>query len=228
MKKDRKPNEMLERIKKQPSYKNISSRQVTASGPILPDDILSSKYAKETPIIAKKAEEFDKLKNELADALEAAKEERKIVGQVTKEADEAYKATKKFRKLPSILGLLPMAVASALATYSPGSKAAKIASKVSDEGDPSSILFPSEAGEGEKEEIEKMYEEAIRDRNKPQKELQEIVNPMIKEVGGEPDIRPEKAIKMVGEKEIEDMDQNMELTRENYEKLLKRQLGYYK
>ena len=65
-------------------------------------------------------------------------------------------------------------------------------------------------------------------KQQQQKELQEIVKPLVKEVGGEPDIRPEKAIKMVGEKETEDMDQDMELTRENYEKMLKRRLGYYK
>lgn len=59
-----------------------------------------------------------------------------------------------------------------------------------------------------------------------QRELKEIVKPMIKEVGGEPDIRPEKAMKMVGEQKTEDKDIDQELTRENYEKMLKRRLGY--
>ena len=59
-----------------------------------------------------------------------------------------------------------------------------------------------------------------------QRELKEIVKPMIKEVGGEPDIRPEKAMKMVGEQKSEDKDIEQELTRENYEKMLKRRLGY--
>lgn len=60
-----------------------------------------------------------------------------------------------------------------------------------------------------------------------QNQLKEIVAPMVKEVGGEPDIRPEKAIKMLGEKEspdLEDMDQV--LNYEDYLKKKKRQLGY--
>lgn len=231
MKKDRKPNEMLKKLQAQPSAKNISSRIVTASGPlppkeikpsIIPSDIISKEYAKEPLDIAKKATEIDKNLDDIAGALSS----KKAVGTITKEADDAYKAAKGFKKLHSILGLLPMAAAAGLSLYSPGSKAAEIARRVSEEGDPTSVLFPPEAGAGEDIEIKKMYEEAIRDRNKPQKELQQIVKPMIKEVGGEPDIRPEKAMKMLGEQKSEDKDIEQELTRENYEKMLKRRLGY--
>ena len=56
--------------------------------------------------------------------------------------------------------LIPTAAAMAAATYAPESKAATIAKKVADEGDPFSVFFPSEAGAGEEEDIKKMYEEA--------------------------------------------------------------------
>jgi hypothetical protein len=58
-------------------------------------------------------------------------------------------------------------------------------------------------------------------------DLLEVTKPMIKEVGGEPDIRPEKAIKMLGEQESSDAPSIKEdLSRQNYEKMLKKRLGY--
>ena len=65
------------------------------------------------------------------------------------------------------VSLIPAAALSAIAMYSPDSKAATIAEttkKVLDEGDPFSFLFPSEAGEGEEHEIKKMQEEAKQKR----------------------------------------------------------------
>jgi len=67
----------------------------------------------------------------------------------------------------------------------------------------------------------------IREKKDPQKELQEIVKPMIKEVGGEPDMKPEKALKLSGEKEDEDIEDMTNIV--NYEDYLnkkKKQLGY--
>ncbi len=56
---------------------------------------------------------------------------------------------------------------------------------------------------------------------------QEVVEPMIKSVGGESDMKPEKAIKLTGEKQssdIEEMDKVVNY--EDYLKKKKRQLGY--
>jgi hypothetical protein len=63
-------------------------------------------------------------------------------------------------KSVSPTALIPAAAAMATAAYAPESKAATITKKVTDEGDPLSLLFPSEAGEGEEEEVMKMREEA--------------------------------------------------------------------
>ena len=67
----------------------------------------------------------------------------------------------------------------------------------------------------------------IREKKDPQKELQEIVKPMIKEVGGEPDMKPKKALKLSGEKEDEDIEDMTNII--NYEDYLnkrKKQFGY--
>lgn len=56
---------------------------------------------------------------------------------------------------------------------------------------------------------------------------QEAAEPMIEAVGGEPDMKPEKALKLSGEVEspdIEEMDKV--LNYEDYLKKKKRQLGY--
>lgn len=71
------------------------------------------------------------------------------------------------------IGLIPATAAALTAAYSPDSKAdeiAKTAKKITDEGDPLSFIFPSEAGEGEEEEIKKMYEEARKNKFKQLKE----------------------------------------------------------
>lgn len=60
------------------------------------------------------------------------------------------------------IGMIPAAAATLVAAYSPNSKAAtatKTLARATDEGDPLSILFPPEAGEGEDAEVKKMYEE---------------------------------------------------------------------
>ena len=61
------------------------------------------------------------------------------------------------------IGAIPATAAALAAAYSPNTKAATVAKttgKVLEEGDPTSLIFPPEAGEGEEEEIKKMYEEA--------------------------------------------------------------------
>jgi hypothetical protein len=71
------------------------------------------------------------------------------------------------------VGLIPATAAALTAAYSPDSKAdtvAKTAQKITDEGDPLSFIFPSEAGAGEEEEIKKMYEEAKKNKFKKLKQ----------------------------------------------------------
>ena len=73
--------------------------------------------------------------------------------------------------------------------------------------------------------------ELIKDQKIPEKpkgqELKEITSSMIKEVGGEPDMRPEKALKLTGEQaspDLEELDNTV-----NYQDFLKkkkRQFGY--
>jgi cytochrome c556 len=53
-----------------------------------------------------------------------------------------------------------------------------------------------------------------------QKDLKDTVSPMIKEVGGEEDMRPSRAEKMLGEKEDEDIEDMSNIV--NYEDYLKR------
>jgi hypothetical protein len=57
--------------------------------------------------------------------------------------------------------------------------------------------------------------------------IQEITEPMIKSVGGEPDMKPEKAKKLTGElssPDLEEMDKIINY--EDYLKKKKRQFGY--
>lgn len=65
------------------------------------------------------------------------------------------------------VGTIPAIALGAAAAYSPDTKAGtvlKTTQKALDEGDPLSAIFPPEAGEGEEEEIKKMYEEAKQKR----------------------------------------------------------------
>lgn len=65
------------------------------------------------------------------------------------------------------------------------------------------------------------------DQKTEQQKLKETVSPMIKEVGGEPDIKPEKAEKMLGEKESKDIEDMTKII--NYEDYLnkrKKEMGY--
>lgn len=66
------------------------------------------------------------------------------------------------KKVRSIAGFLPALAAAALSMYAPDSKAttvAKTVSRVLDEGDPTSVFFPSETGEGEEDEVARMRKE---------------------------------------------------------------------
>lgn len=58
-------------------------------------------------------------------------------------------------------------------------------------------------------------------------DMQEATEPMIKAVGGEADIKPEKALKLSGEVESPDIEEmDGVINYEDYIKKKKRQLGY--
>lgn len=71
-----------------------------------------------------------------------------------------------------------------------------------------------------KKESKKLSSKKIKPEDLLQKELQDTTKPMIKAVGGEEDIRPSVAEKMLGEKESEDVGDIPEFI--NYEDYLKR------
>ena len=91
----KKQNKMLEAIQKVPSSQNLSSKRVVASEAITPSQIIS----KNEPLsIGEKTAKFNSYKDELADFLETelAKSESNR-GQITKEADDAYKKSLEFK-----------------------------------------------------------------------------------------------------------------------------------
>lgn len=151
--------------------------------------------------------------------------DEKIAKELAKQSDNLKVKPSKFVRLRSLIGFLPALAAGVIGAYAPQSKAATVAktiSRATDEGDPFSALFPPEAGEGEEDELKKMRKEA-----EYQQKLKETIKPMVKEVGGDPDINPRKAEKLLGEKVSEDVeDDTRELSRENYDKMLKRKMGF--
>jgi exonuclease VII large subunit len=144
----------------------------------------------------------------------------------------------KFTKLRSLVGLLPAAASAAIAAYAPESKAATIAQKVADEGDPTSVLFPGGAGEGEEEEIAKMREEQQNKylddlmknvpknqkmRSESQNELNKQVDPLAKMLGGYPILQEKDAKQMAGEMPSGEEDL---ISIENSDRKLRKKLGY--
>jgi hypothetical protein len=151
----------------------------------------------------------------------------------------------KFTKTRSLLGILPAAAATALSMFAPESKAstvAKTAARVIDEGDPTSLLFPEGAGEGEDREVQKLNEENKKKffdnlmkegmknqkiRSEKETELKKEVEPIVKILGGDSDISSSKALKSSGEKPSPDLEEMEDsLNYEDYLKKKKRQLGY--
>jgi hypothetical protein len=93
-------------------------------------------------------------------------EDAKLTKEIMKQSKKLGLKPSPFTKLRSVVGLLPGLAAAGLATYAPESKAAQIPSKVLEEGDPTSLFFPTEAGAGEEEEVKKMREEAMKKKGK--------------------------------------------------------------
>jgi hypothetical protein len=103
---------------------------------------------------------------ELIREVKGLPEDVKLTKEIVKQSKKSGLRTSPFTKLRSLVGLLPGLAAAGIAAYAPESKAAQVPAKVIEEGDPTSILFPPEAGAGEEEEIKKMYEEAKNKRKK--------------------------------------------------------------
>lgn len=92
-------------------------------------------------------------------------EDIKLTKEIIKQNKKSFLKPSMFTRLRSLVGFLPGLAAAGLAAYAPESKAAQIPKKVLEEGDPSAILFPTEAGEGEEEEIKKMIKEKELEEN---------------------------------------------------------------
>jgi hypothetical protein len=262
---DKKPNERAETLsdvtrkikEKGGIVQKISEKKDKFSSPLPSDERLIPENIKrqiesnrENEEIAEYAKKFD---TEQAEIIKKEKSLKKPKSEFPSDAvyDKSGKATDlsgkpyKFKKLKSILGILPAAAATALSAYSPESKAASIAktvSRVADEGDPISFLFPEGAGEGEDKEVMRMREEqknkyfdnlmksgnrARNEKLRTEAKVKTEVEPIIKILGGEPDIRPSKADKLTGEQSSPDLEEMEDsLNYEDYLKKKKRQLGY--
>lgn len=91
-------------------------------------------------------------------------EDPRVAKEIVKQSKKSGLKPSIFTRLRSLVGLLPGLAAAGLAAYAPESKAAQVPAKVLEEGDPTSALFPPEAGAGEEDEIKKMYEEERKNR----------------------------------------------------------------
>lgn len=225
----KKKNSMLEKLQAQPSAKNISSKVTTATEAIEPTSIISRKYAKEPLDIAKKASEIDQNLDEIVEFLE--KKPQKSLPNLK----QVYDSTGKLVDLPESvgskikpkgkgrLGLLASLIGGGIAALAPESKAAEIVDKISEA---SSKMDPATYLQEGIDTFDKKFQE-MKQKSKDEKALKQMVEPMIKSVGGEPDMKPKKAMELVGEQEspdIEEMDNTVNY--EDYLKKKKRQLGY--
>lgn len=105
-------------------------------------------------------------------------------------------------------------------------------------GTATEVLSTPDIGENETSEISRQLKEASmspdqrqalqRIKDKSEEIAKKPVSPidMIKEVGGAADINPKQAQLMQGEQDSPDIEDESSLNIENYEKLLKRKLGY--
>ncbi len=103
---------------------------------------------------------------ELIREVKGLPEDEKLTKEILKQSKKSGLKPSLFTRLRSLVGFIPGLAAAGLASYAPESKAAQVPSKILEEGDPSSLLFPAEAGAGEEEEIKKMREEAMQKRGK--------------------------------------------------------------
>jgi hypothetical protein len=157
-----------------------------------------------------------------------------ITGKIVKKAGDVKKPPFGSGKLGMLLGL----GAAALGTVIPKDSMAGTAMRILDEGDPASLFFPEGAGEGEDEEVMKMKEEQRQKyldnlvknvpknkklRSEEQDNIKKQVEPIVKILGGDPDLKEKDALKMIGE--TPSGDENL-LSVEDSERKLKKKFGY--
>lgn len=121
------------------------------------------------------------------------------------------------------LGLLASLIGGGIAAIAPESKAAEIVNKISEA---TSKMDPATYLQEGIDTFDKRFEE-MKKKNKEEKELKKLVEPMVKTVGGEPDMNPKKAEKLLGEKDSPDVEEMDNIVNyEDYLKKKKRQFGY--
>lgn len=222
----------------------FSNKPVSTLSEVIPE---IQAHNKVLPLLkeADKIIRLNKVEKSTKEALEKIKPTSKLPSDVV--YNKAGKLTDlsgkpaKFTKLRSLVGLLPAAASAAIAAYAPESKAdtiAKTISRATEEGDPSSLLFPGGAGEGEEGEIEKMREEQRNKyldnlmknvpknqkmRSESQNELNKQVEPLAKMLGGYPILQEKDAKQMAGEMPSGEEDL---ISIENSDRKLRKKLGY--
>ena len=214
---------MLEKIKKQPSNVNLSSKIVKATA-IQPTDVISKKYSGESLDIAKKASNFDEYADDLAKALESGASKLD-----TPKTNQIYN---KAGKLIDISKLGKGAVAGL-----------KVAGKIAVPlGIASDVLASSDLGSGEQSELEKMEKEKIKEKQFQKifgdnKSKIEDIKKKSEEISSIP-VRPSDLLSIkkiipepskggIGEQESPDLEEmDKVINYEDYMKKRKKNLGY--
>ena len=111
------------------------------------------------------------------------------------------------------------------------SMAANVVSKLSDAAEKADPSYYLDKAMKDEENMDKFMKEAQRIQRVKQQEkdqLKKIVTPIIEEMGSPSAIKPSDIPEMLGEKKEKDVeDQNNDLKIENYNKMLRKKLGYY-
>jgi hypothetical protein len=111
------------------------------------------------------------------------------------------------------------------------SMAADIVSKLSDAAEKADPSYYLDKAVKDDENLDKFMKEAQRIQKAKQQEqdsMKRAVSPIVEELGSPTAVKPSDIQKMLGEKEEEDVeDENNDLKIENYNKMLRKKLGYY-
>ena len=111
------------------------------------------------------------------------------------------------------------------------SMAANIVSKLSDAAEKADPSYYLDKAVKDDENLDKFMKEAQRIQKAKQQEqdsMKRTVSPIVEELGSPTAVKPSDIQKMLGEKEEEDVeDENNDLKIENYNKMLRKKLGYY-
>lgn len=124
-----------------------------------------------------------------------------------------------------------IAATGALLGLPENSMAANIVSKLSDAAEKADPSYYLDKAVKDEENFDKFMKEAQRIQKAKQLEqdqLKKTISPIVEEVGSPTATKPSDIPKMLGEKKEEDIeDENKDLKIENYNKMLRKKLGYY-